>query len=273
MVEKRPFPGDQGAPNGDTKRPKPSAPSIQDKLAEAKAKAAAIKARMAAQAAGGGSGTSTPTPTPPPAASGGATDRLAAMKARLAALKSGAGGGAAASSASAPHDERRPSEAPAPKYATTLGNRRTESPLPALTKGKSQSQSQKPQTKTEEEPANPYFDPKEVGTKRDRISRTLMFNRQGKYVEAASKLRRQEQLEKMKALLASRNRQAKLEENSERGFIVQAPPDIEWWDVSLLSTPKYNIRQLTPHRKEYSIGLTITSTIRQKSKSIPPTQS
>lgn len=242
MVEKRPFP-DEG-PNGDVKRAKPLAPSAQsiaDKLAEAKAKAAAIKARMSA----GANGTATPTPPPsasPAPASGGAAERLAAMKARMAALKSG-GVATPSTTASPPSrpDDRRPSEAPGPKYATTLGNRRTESPLPSTRAGKNKASGSKAQAAREEEaPENPYFDPKSAGPARSRISRALLFNRHGKYLEQASKLRRQTKLEEIKALLASKNRLAKLDENSERGFLVPAPPDVEWWDEGLLEEKTYD---------------------------------
>lgn len=33
--------------------------------------------------------------------------------------------------------------------------------------------------------------------------------------------------------------QAKLDENSERGFLVEAPPDVEWWDEGILEEKNY----------------------------------
>lgn len=72
------------------------------------------------------------------------------------------------------------------------------------------------------------------------MGRRLEFNQPGKYLEQGSRLRRQTNLEKIKALLAKQNRQTKLDENSERGFLVQPPPDIEWWDEGILEEKTYD---------------------------------
>jgi U4/U6 small nuclear ribonucleoprotein PRP3 len=157
------------------------------------------------------------------------------MKARLAALRGNAGGASPTQTPPAKPSPPVQNEAPAPKFATTLGNRRTESPLPP-------SKTDKLAAKDgEEENHNPYWDPKSAGTSRDKkVTRSLLFNQRGKYLEQASKLRRQTKLEQIKAMLATRNRQAKLDENSERGFLVQAPPDVEWWDEGLLEEKTYD---------------------------------
>jgi U4/U6 small nuclear ribonucleoprotein PRP3 len=109
--------------------------------------------------------------------------------------------------------------------------------MPQAGKGKG-----KPQAKEEEKEVreNPYFDPQSAGTKRDRVARPLQFNTHGKYLEQASKLRRQEKLEEIKRLLASKNRKEQLDENSERGFLVQPPPNVEWWDEGILEEPTYD---------------------------------
>jgi U4/U6 small nuclear ribonucleoprotein PRP3 len=158
----------------------------------------------------------------------------------MAALKAGgaAQSPAAASTGPSPsittNDDRR-HDAPTPRFSTTLGNKRTESPLPAT---KSQQPASKQQG--EDEPLeNKYWDPKSSGTSRDRMTRRLLFNQRGKYLEQASRIRRQTKLEEIKALLAKQNRQAKLDENSERGFLVQPPPDIEWWDEGILEDKTY----------------------------------
>lgn len=255
MVEKRPYAGDHGSsPNG-VKRPKPTTggpANPADIVAAAKAKAAQkaaeIKARMAGGAGLNGAAT---TPTPPSqttSAGASASDRLAAMKARMAALKNGSAQGVAASSSSTAAPPVRPpasrgddlkaapNEPHGPRFATTLGNRRTDSPLPAH-----KSQKPKPASKQEETKENPYYDPKALPVgKSTRVSRSLVFNQQGKYVAEASRLREREKLEQLKALLAKRNRQAKLDENSERGFIVPPPPPVEWWDEGLLEEKTYD---------------------------------
>ena len=263
MVEKRPYPGDHGAsPNG-VKRAKPATsggPSAMDVVAAAKAKAQAKAAelRARAEAARGGAtsnGTTASTGPPPAAASpgGAAADKLAAMKARLAKLKSGS---SAPPTTDAPpvrapptvsnRDDGRPSqnESRGPKFATTLGNQRTESPLPPTAK----SQTPAP-AKQEETLENPYFDPQAVSTKRTRLSRGLVFAERGRYLDLASKLRERNRLEEIKKKLADRNKQQKLEESSERAFVVERPPDgPEWWasiplfhSISTPQTPKTSL--------------------------------
>lgn len=211
MVEKRPHPADHEAAN---KRPKPAgtAINIQDKVAEARAKAAAIKARMAA----GGSGSAQASPSPAPPAANTATmssaERLAAMKARMAALKVA---GTAATPVAAPAAAPASPGPLAPRFATTLGNRsRHDTPLPAS--------SMKVESKPGEQKAeveNPYFDPKGP-TIRPRMTRNLLFNQRGKYLEQASKLRRQTKLEEIKALLAARNRQVSFSPHGHRRAVV-----------------------------------------------------
>lgn len=245
MVEKRPFPGDHGS-NG-VKRPKPTMPGgAMDKVAAAKAmaeaKAAEIKARLTGGAAANGV---SPSPTPPPsqaAASASGGNRLAELKARLAKSRPSTGTPASTgtSSSQAPpaggsrdESESRHTDSKAPRFATTLGNRRTDSPLPSA-------KPHAPVPKPTDEKENPYFDPKAVSTGRDRVSRGLLFNQRGKYLDQASKLRAQNRLEQLKKILADKNRRAKLDENSERGFLVPPPPDVEWWDEGILEDKTYD---------------------------------
>lgn len=218
MAEKRPFPGDHGGMNG-VKRSKPS---IADALAQARAKAAALRTNQ--QPAATSATTSTSQVAPPPAAAteSDASSRLAAMKAKIAALK-------AAREADG-RNESASSSKNAPPPTTALGNRRTESPLPAT----------KQQPADDESPENKYWDPKTIGTSRDRIGRRLLFNERGKYLEQGSRIRRQTKLEEIKALLAKQNRQAKLDENTERGYLVLSPPMCEWWDEGLLEEKTYD---------------------------------
>ncbi|RAH65607.1 U4/U6-U5 snRNP complex subunit PRP3 [Aspergillus aculeatinus CBS 121060] len=92
---------------------------------------------------------------------------------------------------------------------------------------------------------NPYFDPS-LGPKatiaKPRQSRQLIFNQKGKYIQQAAALRRQAQLEAMKKRIAERARQAGIDEDLdvEKGFLVPAPPAIEWWDEGLVDGEDYS---------------------------------
>jgi U4/U6 small nuclear ribonucleoprotein PRP3 len=96
----------------------------------------------------------------------------------------------------------------------------------------------------EEIKKNPYFDPS-LGPKatisKPRQSRQLLFNQKGKYIQQAAALRRQAQLEAMKKRIAERARQAGIDEDLdlEKGFVVPAPPEIEWWDEGLVNGSDY----------------------------------
>lgn len=98
----------------------------------------------------------------------------------------------------------------------------------------------------EELKANPYFDtslgPRNVIAK-GRQSRQLIFNEKGKYIQQAAALRRQAQLEAMKKKIAERARQAGLEEDldTEKAFLVPAPPELEWWDEGLVDGNSYDV--------------------------------
>jgi U4/U6 small nuclear ribonucleoprotein PRP3 len=218
IAEKRPYPDGQG-PNGDAKRAKGS-DAVEAAKAKAKAKAAEIAARFAKP----------PAAAAPPSASAGASesvqDKLAAMKARMEALKAGS-----AATAKAPTPDST-----GPRFATTLGNRRSETPKVDPKAKPAASKQKQPQ---EEELENPYFDPKAAALAKKRGPRVLAFNEHGKYLDQASKLRAQRRLEEIKKKLAIQARRAGLDENSERGFLVQAPPDIEWWDEGILAEPTY----------------------------------
>lgn len=224
MVEKRP--AAEGAA-GDSKRTKGS-DAIAAARAAAKAKAAEIAARFAKK--DGANGASS-TPAPPPAGiSNDSRAKLEAMKARMAAMR-----------------DNNPVAKPAtptpeptgPRFATTLGNRRAETPT-IDTNPKHAAPKQKHQQ--DEEFQNPYYDPKAASLPgvRTRVSRGLQFNEHGKYLDQASKLRAQDRLEQIKKILAKQARRAGLDENSERGFLIQQPPDIEWWDEGILKDKTYD---------------------------------
>ncbi|CAI6335418.1 unnamed protein product [Periconia digitata] len=227
MVEKRPYPGDHGDPNKRS-RPDPVA-MARAKAAEisAKAKAAEIAARakaaqiMSQRPANGASPSPAPVASPtPPAPAPSASSRLQALKARLAdmtAVAKNANGGPFIST-----------------FTSTEGSR------PTTIDPKPSQPEPQPEPKKEELPNNPYFDPKNAGTARSKNPRTLQFSRTGKYLEQGSKLRAQQRLEHIKKTLAIQARRAGLDENSERGYLVQPPPDIEWWDEGLLEDKTYD---------------------------------
>lgn len=220
MVEKRPA-AETAA--GDAKRTKGA-----DVIAAAKAKAAEIAARLAAKrnAPNG----APPAPAAAPAAAPSDTqDKLAALKARMAAMKAGG----------APAKPAAPEPSSGPRFATTLGNRRSETPA---VDAKAKPPAPKQTEGEEDESFNPYFDPKAASQPgaRTRAPKLLQFNEHGKYLDQASKLRAQGRLEQIKKMLARQARRAGLDENSERGFLVQQPPDIEWWDEGVLKDKTYD---------------------------------
>jgi U4/U6 small nuclear ribonucleoprotein PRP3 len=129
-----------------------------------------------------------------------------------------------------------------PKFATTMANRRTESPVP-IAKNIKQLDLSGPSA--EETRKNPYFDPSlgpQTATGRNRITRQLVFNQKGKYIQQANALRRQAALEDMRRRIAESARKAGIDEDleTEKAFLVPAPPDIEWWDEGLVNGKDYS---------------------------------
>ncbi|WEW54915.1 U4/U5/U6 small nuclear ribonucleoprotein prp3 [Emydomyces testavorans] len=250
---------------------------IQKAIAEARAKAEAVRARLQAQAGIGAVSAQVPSPSPSPAppAPSASLSRIEQMKARVAAATGRANTTAqqkpqpAPSYLLPPMDEglsrarggldvglhpallgdagpdgrsSKLKQAMQPKFSTTMANRRTESPVPTIAKGKQLDLSG---PSIEETRNNPYFDPS-LGPKtalaRPRYSRQLVFNPKGKYIQQAAALRRQAQLEAMKKRIAERARQAGIDEDLdvEKAFLVPAPPAIEWWDEGLVNGTDYS---------------------------------
>ncbi|KAI6781984.1 U4/U5/U6 small nuclear ribonucleoprotein-like protein [Emericellopsis cladophorae] len=92
---------------------------------------------------------------------------------------------------------------------------------------------------------NPYLDTKassqhNVGKPRE--SRQLIFNQKGKYIQQGAALRRQAALEAMKKRIAEQTRKAGIDDDLdvEKNFVVDAPPDIEWWDEGLVNGSNYD---------------------------------
>ena len=246
-------------------------PDVNKMLAEARARAAAVRAKLHSTNYPS-SGTVSPAPGAA-STSSNAMDRLGQMKARVAAAT-----GRATAIAQRPNTPIVPYSAsvfddgfsrarggldvglhPAlmaegtsdskasksrtvqPKFATTMANRRTESPAPDAKKAPLDLSG----PSVEEIKSNPYFDPS-LGPKavvaKGRHSRQLLFNQKGKYIQQAAALRRQAQLEEMKKRIAERTRAAGVEEefDTEKAFMVPEPPPIEWWDEGLVNGDSYD---------------------------------
>lgn len=133
-----------------------------------------------------------------------------------------------------------------PKFATTMANRRAESPADSNSKvGKGKKLLDLTGPSAEETRNNPYFDASlgaKTATLKSRNSKQLVFNQKGKYIQQATALRRQAALEQMKKRIAESSRKAGIDEDldTEKAFLVQAPPEIEWWDEGLINGPSYS---------------------------------
>lgn len=86
---------------------------------------------------------------------------------------------------------------------------------------------------------NPYIETASAGipSGKQRMPRQLVFNQKGKYIQQANALRRQAALEAMKKRIAEQTRKAGIDEDlGEKNFVIEAPPEMEWWDEALVSS-------------------------------------
>lgn len=190
-----------------------------------------------------------------------AAEKLASLKARVAAAvgSSKAKAGVNISSHPAPVFARgglnvdlhpalqdlgqyKPSKNIAPKFATSIGNARLQAEKPAA-KAKKQLDLAGPSA--EETRNNPYFDNSlggQTATLKNRHSKQLVFNQKGKYIQQANALRRQAALEAMKKRIAESSRKIGIDEDldTEKNYLVEAPPSIEWWDEGLVDGQNYD---------------------------------
>lgn len=100
--------------------------------------------------------------------------------------------------------------------------------------------------------SNPYFDEQlsqAVSTKQ-RQSRQLVFNQKGKYIQQGNALRRQAALEAMKRRIAAQTRKAGIDHelDLEKNLVVEAPPQIEWWDEGLIDGTYEQLHDPLRHR-------------------------
>jgi U4/U6 small nuclear ribonucleoprotein PRP3 len=127
-----------------------------------------------------------------------------------------------------------------PKFATTMANRRPLSPPDQTSKaGNGKKQLDLSGPSAEETRNNPYFDASlgaKTATLKSRNTRQLVFNQKGKYVQQAAALRRQHALEQMKKRIAESSRKAFVDEDLDTGktFLVETPPETEWWDEGIV---------------------------------------
>ncbi|KAL8673144.1 MAG: hypothetical protein Q9168_002441 [Polycauliona sp. 1 TL-2023] len=251
-------------------------PDINKIMAEARAKAAAVAARL--QGPKPGTTTASPAPQSPSTAPSSAMNpavrsRIEEMKARVAAATAGKSTTSQRTASPAPlyqppvyddgisrarggldvglhpalmGDSGQDSKSVKTKNAANMANRRADSPANQSSKaGKDKKQLDLSGPPVEETRNNPYFDPSmgaKTATLRSRGSKQLIFNQKGKYIQQASALRRQAALEAMKKRIAESSRKAGIDEDlsTEKAFLVEAPPDIEWWDEGLLDGPSYD---------------------------------
>lgn len=79
----------------------------------------------------------------------------------------------------------------------------------------------------------------QTATLKTRKAKQLQFNAKGKYIQAAASARRLEALEAMRKRIAATSKKAGLDDDpSEKSFMIEAPPDIEWWDEGLVTNGK-----------------------------------
>lgn len=140
-------------------------------------------------------------------------------------------------------DQYKPSksskrESVAPKFATSIGNARPQE------KAEPKKQLDLAGPSAEETRNNPYFDNSlggQTATLKNRHARQLVFNQKGKYIQQANALRAQAKLEAMKRRIAEKSRRIGIDEDldTEKKYIIESPPDIEWWDEGLVTEKNY----------------------------------
>ncbi len=93
--------------------------------------------------------------------------------------------------------------------------------------------------------SNPYYEEatgSQASHARQKQSRQLIFNQKGKYIQQANALRKQAALEALKKRIAQQTRRAGMDEDleGEKNFVVEAPPELEWFDAGLVDGKSYD---------------------------------
>jgi U4/U6 small nuclear ribonucleoprotein PRP3 len=169
-----------------------------------------------------------------------AADRLAALKARVAAAignssnKGGSGLGVALHPALADvASTTKPSAKPSASTSSS-SDRNSYHPKSASRSQHPASQKQKQldlsAPSADEIKSNPYYDANLQGPQQ-RQARTLQFHQRGHFIQQGQALRRQAQLEALKAKIAATSKRVGIDEDRdiERAFLVEDVPDIEWY--------------------------------------------
>lgn len=174
-------------------------------------------------------------------------DRMAALKARVAAAIGGskAKGGLNVGLHPALEDlgPWKPSSNKSSDAATNGGGGRSQ-PSSALASNKKRPTAPSG-SPAEDARSNPYLSTslpaQGAAGGKARQSRQLVFNQKGKYIQQAAALRRQAALEAMKKRIAEQTRKVGIDEDLdlEKNFVVEMPPDIEWWDEGLVEGKSY----------------------------------
>ena len=103
---------------------------------------------------------------------------------------------------------------------------------------------------------NPYLNPADrirtQDTPRPRSNKALKFVSPGKYVEQANQIRANQQLDKLKAEIAAKVKEAGMEKEidlvDDQGLRSEPPPKVEWWDAKLVNSnyETFNIEAYNP---------------------------
>jgi len=249
--------------NGSPAPPPGSKPDTSKLIADARARAAAVAERLKGSKAGrnGISAISqVSSPDPVPAATTRPLSKIEEMRARVAALtgRNNASPGPGATSMF-----------PAPAYEDGISRSRgglSAALHPSLLSDVSKEQAPKfPSAKqsgtkqdhkggkkkkeldltapdAEAYRTSGFFDASlgaQTATLKTRKAKQLQFNAKGKYIQAAASARRLEALEAMRKRIAATSKKAGLDDDpSEKSFMIEAPPDIEWWDEGLVTNGK-----------------------------------
>ncbi|KAF2753804.1 PRP3-domain-containing protein [Pseudovirgaria hyperparasitica] len=231
------------ARHGSKQRPPPSGPPVQSPIEIARAKAAAFSQRTSSAAS---NAHETPKPTPGELARAKA-EALRKRKAlelanqpsenltkrrqdeTIAQYRERIGGGLGIGLHPALQDSPETKAEPLKEVERSKTSRRRE-PSP-----------RRPMSEDVEAKDNPYLS-KDVDAEtegaRSRPARALIFNPHGKFIEEAAKERRRKQLEEMRGLLQGVEK-AQEQLGPERAFVIEEPPEIEWWDESFVNGTDY----------------------------------
>ncbi|KAK6064820.1 u4 u6 small nuclear ribonucleoprotein prp3 [Seiridium cupressi] len=92
--------------------------------------------------------------------------------------------------------------------------------------------------------ANPYYDPSLQGPA-PRQPRQLQFNDPGKYIQQANAIRRQEKLDELKKKIAASTQKAADEDaDVQKNFLIDAPPEVEWYDEGFVRDNNYDVTNI-----------------------------